>query len=119
MTLIVDLFDPVAGGYSYLNAIECDAAGFESYRKELWGSQSLVKRGARFFPQLNDTDLFVYPADLSAFAAECRMIESESEAIAKELWGRTSDGANIRDYMKRFVDAITLAEQRGAGVCIT
>ncbi len=120
MALIVDLFDPVAGPYSYLNAIECDAAGFESYRKELWGSQSLVKRGARFFPQLNSADLFVYPADLSAFAEECRMIESESETIANEIWGPNSDGAaNIRDYMRRFTDAIKLAEQRAAGVCIS
>lgn len=48
MTLIVDLFDPIDN--SYLNAIENDAAGVESSRTKIWGSQSLVARGATFFP---------------------------------------------------------------------
>lgn len=37
MTLVIDLFDPSSGPYSYLNAIEYDMAGFESYRTQLWG----------------------------------------------------------------------------------
>lgn len=119
MTLIVDLFDPVAGWYSYLNAIEDNAAGFESYRQKLWGSESLSKRGARFFPKLDGSDLFVDPEELAAFADECRMIESESETIAKEIWGQEADGESIRDYMNRFLNAIRIAHERNVGVCIT
>ncbi len=119
MTFVIDLFDATTGPYSYLNAIEYDAAGFESYRKTLWGAPSLVSRGCRFFPQLDGADLFVYPKDLNAFADECRKIESESESIAHEIWGCNSDGSKIREYMHRFLDAIKLAEERKAGVCIT
>jgi hypothetical protein len=119
MTLVVDLFDPTRGPYSYLNAIVCDAAGFESYREELWGSMSLTRRGARFFPKINGADLFVYPEDLTEFVAECQMIEAESAAIATEIWGPDADGENIREYMRRFIDVIRIARERNAGVCIS
>lgn len=119
MTLVVDLFDPTRGPYSYLNAIESDAAGFESYRQELWGSVSLAKRGSRFFPKLNGADLFVFPKELADFTAECQMIDAEAHAIAQEIWGPAADGENIREYMRRFIDAIRIARERNAGVCIS
>ena len=88
MTLAVDLFDPVEGPYSYLNAIENDAAGFESYRKGLCGAQSLISRGAIFFPQLADGDLWVFPNDLDAFRTECSMVHDAAAEIADELWSK-------------------------------
>ncbi|BDM81772.1 hypothetical protein [Acaryochloris marina] len=119
MTLVIDLFDPSSGPYSYLNAIEYDMAGFESYRTQLWGAQSLIRRGARYFPQLNDGDLFVYPEELDLFAAECHMIYADSVAIAQEIWRNKAQSARIQTYMKRFLSAIDLAKQRNAGVCIS
>ena len=119
MTLIVDLFDATEGPYSYLNAIENDAAGFESYRKKLWGSQSLVSRGATFFPQLADGDLWVFPNDLDAFRAECSMVHDAAHDIASELWSKPEQSEHIRAYIARFYAAIGLAVERNAGVCIS
>lgn len=119
MTLVVDLFDPSSDPYSYLNAIEYDAAGFESYRTNLWGSQSLIRRGARYFPKLKDGDLFVYPEELDLLANECQMIYADSVAIAQEIWCNKAQSARIQIYMERFLSAIDLAKQRNAGVCIS
>lgn len=118
MTLVVDLFDPERGAYAYLNAIPDDAAGFEVYRAVLWGSEPLVARGARFFPQLRDADLWVFPDELEAFAAECRMVDRFADSISRELSGQP-DADHIRRYINRFLRAVDLARARGAGVCIS
>ena len=117
MSLVIDLFDPASGDYAYLNAVEHDAAGFERYRSALWGARALKERGARFFPQLNHGDLFVYPADLDAFTAECQMILGDAAAIADEADG--PDAEQLRRYMTRFLTIITEARDRGVGVCIS
>ena len=119
MALIVDLFDPDSGPYSYLDALEHDAAGFESYRKKLWGSQALVSRGAHFLPQLRDGDLHVFPDDLTAFEAECRMVADAVSDIVPELRLDPSRIAGIERYINNFLHAVQLARSRGAGVCIT
>ena len=119
MTLVVDLFDAAEGPYSYLNAIENDAAGFESYRKDLWGSQSLISRGAKFFPQLVDGDLWVFPDDLNAFRNECAMVHDAAVYIADELWDKPQQAEHIRNYITTFYGAIDLAIERNAGVCIS
>jgi len=119
VTLVVDLFNPAEGPYAYLNAIEDDAAGFESYRLRLWSGPPLVARGARFLPRLARGDLFVFPEQLPEFAEECRSLRDDADAIAIALWG-SSDGANeIRRYLDRFLSAAALAEQRAVGVCIS
>ena len=119
MSLIIDLFDPAAGDYAYLNAVDIDAAGFESYRQTVWGSEALRRRGLRLLPRLRERDLFVYPTELDAFAEECAVIRGDAEAIAAEL-GYTPDFAErLREYSARFLAVVELARARGAGVCIS
>ena len=145
MSLIVDLFvfNPAKERCEYLNAVEINAAGFESYRHELWGSAALINCGARFFPQLRDNDLWVFPDDLPAFKEECEMVRRSAADIATELWSqrprhtwrtwctwcawfwsgfqvdRRSEAEQIREYMDRFLAAVELAQKRDAGVCIS
>ncbi|MEZ4382807.1 MAG: hypothetical protein R3A79_15845 [Nannocystaceae bacterium] len=119
MSLVIDLFDPVAGDYAYLNAVENDAAGFESYRRAVWGAEALRRRGLLLLPRLRDGDLFVYPAALDAFAAECAAIRDDAAAIAGELGGDAAFAERLVDYATRFLAATALARSRGAGVCIS
>ncbi len=119
MTLIIDLFDPVKGPYSYLDAIENDAAGFESYRHAVWGAVGSVYAKARFLPQLRDDDLWVYPQELEAFAEECRQLHAVAPSLARALWGAPEGAESLRRYLDRFLAAIELARERGVGVCIS
>jgi len=119
VTLLVDLFNPAEGPYAYLNAIEDDAAGFESYRLRLWSAPPLVARGARFLPQLAHSDLFVFPEELADFASECRSLRDDADEIAITLWGTSDGAAELRRYLDRFISAAALAEQRAVGVCIS
>lgn len=119
MTLVIDLFDPGTGPYSYLNALDNDAAGGESFRKQVWGSDALVSRGAVFLPQLRDSDLFVFPVDLPAFANECRMISTTATEIATDIWSDPDCATSLHRYTATFLAAIELAIQRDAGVCIS
>ncbi|MCA9663910.1 MAG: hypothetical protein KC486_36630 [Myxococcales bacterium] len=118
MSLVIDLFDPAAGDYAYLNAVDVDAAGFESYRRAVWGSEALRRRGLRLLPRLRERDLFVYPHELDAFAAECAAIRGDAEAIAAEL-GDAAFAERLREYTARFLGVVALARERGAGVCIS
>ncbi len=119
VTLVLDLFNPAEGPYAYLNAIEDDAAGFESYRQRLWSAPPLVARGAHFLPQLAQGDLFVFPEQLADFVAECTSLRDDVDAIATALWGSKSGADEIRRYLDRFLAAAALAEQRAVGVCIS
>ena len=119
MILVVDLFDPMAGRYSYLDAIQNDVAGDESCRKTLWGSQSLTDRHAKYFPQLVADDLHVYPCDLDAFAEECQMVNEEAATIALEIYKDEGKARDIEAYVARVVFAIQAARDLKAGVCIS
>jgi hypothetical protein len=119
MSLVIDLFDPAAGDYAYLDAVDVDAAGFESYRFTVWGSQALRRRGLRLLPRLRERDLFVYPEELDAFADECAAIRGDAEAIAGELGYAAAFAERLREYMGRFLAVTELARARGAGVCIS
>jgi hypothetical protein len=121
MFLIVDLFDAKRGKYTYLDAIRYDVAGDESCRKKLWGSQSLIARNAKYFPQLNVKDLHVMPRELDKFADECQMVNEESTAIAAEVYQDERKTKVIEEYVvARVVYAIQAAraDHGSAGVCI-
>lgn len=60
---------------------DSDLAGFESSRTKLWGSQTALDAGAVFFPKLNGADLYVQPADIPAFRAECAMLAGHVDAL--------------------------------------
>ena len=64
--------------------------GDEACQKTLWGSQSLTNRNAKYFPQLANDDLHVFPEELDSFAEECQMVNEEAANIAVEVapvWG--------------------------------
>ena len=119
MILIVDLFDPIVGKYSYLDAIPNDVAGEEACRKTLWGSESLTNRNAKFFPQLVNDDLHVYPEELDAFAEECQMVNEEAATIAAEVYHDENKAKDIEEYVARIVYAIQAARDHTVGVCIS
>lgn len=120
MFLIVDLFDAKRGKYTYLDAIPYDVAGDQYCRKKLWGSQSLIARNAKYFPQLNVEDLHVMPQELDKFADECQMVNDESTAIAVEVYQDERKAKLIEEYVARVVYAIQAARDHGrAGVCIS
>jgi len=119
MILVVDLFDPKRGRYSYLDAIQNDVTGDEACRKTLWGSQSLTSRRAKYFPQLVSNDLHVYPHELDSFAEECQMINDVAATIALEVYQDESKASDIEDYVARVVYAILAAKEREVGVCIS
>ena len=66
--------------------LDDNAAGFESYREFLWGSDAMSSRGMTFFPQLRDGDIYVAPDELEAFRLECLRVIEHSDSIADELW---------------------------------
>lgn len=116
MTLSISLWDHNKGPYSLVPAPEIDgwsAAGFENWRKQVYGSQPFRDLGLRFFPQLADGDLHVPPVDLPAFANECRSVlrAPDELAIAVKL-----NPVDLRCRMLQFLAVVELASLRGSGV---
>jgi hypothetical protein len=58
------------------------AAGFESWRIEVWGSPRVRALGAEFFPQLAGGDLYVEPAQVASFQRDCALLREHLGAIA-------------------------------------
>ncbi len=58
------------------------AAGFESWRTEVWASSQVRLLGAEFFPRLATGDLYVEPLDVPRFQRECTMLHEHVDAIA-------------------------------------
>ena len=58
------------------------AAGFESWRTEVWASSLVRSLGAGFFPQLATGDLYVEPDHVHRFQRECAMLREHVDAIA-------------------------------------
>lgn len=141
MTLSLSLFDPAKGMYAYVQCDELDgrdAAGFEDYRAQLWGSLAMRRRAYRFFPVLRSADLFVFPHEFECFQLECDSVWAQSRDIASEIWPdgfidrwcpirrdervralRVRGARSIREYIVRIRFAMSLAESRGLGVSIS
>ena len=140
MTISVSLFRPPPDPFEYIDVPELDgrdAAGFEVYRKVLWGSDALSKRGSTYFTQLRDSDLFVNPNEFPAFRSECDWVWRDARDIANEIWPhdrteiwcpikrdiriraqRVYGARSIRTYIVRFRRALAIAEERGFGFSI-
>jgi len=121
MTLVVSAFwrDPTSGDTQEFT--DWDAghhmAGVERARWELWGSESVRRRGAKFLPQLAESDLWVPPEDLEAFVAEVQALFTEVDALRAEL-GRGPD-CSLPHYLNNFLRAAAYARARGGGVNVT
>lgn len=88
MSLSVDVYVPRAeGGIEVLDVPpgRSDAAGRESWRTEVWGSEPVRSLGARFLPRLATEDLTVAPDEMSAFIAECDLVRTHAARIAEHL----------------------------------
>ncbi|MFF3487593.1 hypothetical protein ACFYXC_30575 [Streptomyces sp. NPDC002701] len=88
MSLSVDVYVPRAeGGIEVLDVPpgRSDAAGRESWRTEVWGSEPVRSLGARFLPRLAIEDLAVAPDEVSAFIAECDLVRTHAARIAEHL----------------------------------
>ena len=60
-----------------------EAAGFESWRIQVWGSAAVRALGATIFPQLAVQDLHVMPGrQLNDFRRECRLLRAHIDEIA-------------------------------------
>ena len=89
MTLMISLYDT---SKSETVMLDDNAAGFEIYRRILWGSDSMVTRGVTHLTQLRDNDLWLEPNEFAAFRDECNHIMQHSQSIAAEIWPREITG---------------------------
>ena len=119
MTLCVDLFDPAPGGAPYLNRIEPDLAGLEVDRHRLWGADVVVGLGATFLPRLREDNLLVFPDELDAFEAECRLLMARRVWICEQLSLSTLSPQRLADYLQNILSAIAHARRENLGVHIS
>ena len=121
MSLVVSAFwrDPATGETQEFT--DWDAghhmAGVERARWELWGSEAVRRRGAKFLPQLSESDLWVAPEELEAFVSEVRALLADVDGLRTEL-GRGAE-CLLPHYLANFLRAAEYACQRGGGINIT
>ena len=92
-------------------------AGPESARQDLWGSGPVKELGAKFLPQLADSDLWVEQTELQEFESEVLMLIDAVPKLRTQL-GR-GDSCALPHYLNNFMRAILYAKHKGGGVNIT
>jgi hypothetical protein len=121
MTLVVSAYwhDLETGAYEEFTRWEAGhhMAGVERARWDLWESEAVRRRGARFLPQLADSDLWVAPGDLEAFTAEVHDLLADLDSLRTELV-RGPD-CLLPHYLGNFLLAAEYARARGGGINIT
>ena len=130
MSLSVDVYVPRAeGGIEVLDVPpECsDAAGWERWRTEVWGSEVVLSLGARFLPRLATEDLTVAPDEVSDFLAECDLVRSQLARIAGHMTAeagtasgksRSEHADDVSRRLDNIVDAAGRALAVGGGIII-
>ena len=119
MSLQVDVF--VIGDDGEMDLLDVpdgcsDLAGFEDWRKTVWGSAVVRSLGARFFPHLADGDLTVSPDQVADFLAECALIRGNLEAVAPRRDPALRDEGYLRQVSARLANIEAAAERaRGCG----
>lgn len=98
-------------------------AGFESWRRTVWGSEAVRSLGAQFFPQLAKDDLYVYPDQVQGFIEECALLRSNlsliSRGSAASALDRELDQEEVVSWrLANIEDAAARALAVGAGVVI-
>ncbi len=124
MSLLVDVF--VVGDDGEMKLLDVpdgcsDMAGFESWRREVWGSAVVRSLGARFFPELAVGDLTVTPDQLSDFLVECALIRNNLEAVVPRCDPAWRDGTYVRAVSARLANIEAAAERAlgcGGGVIV-
>jgi hypothetical protein len=73
-----------------------DAAGFENWRTEVWGSVAVRALGATILPQLAVRDLYVMPGrELNDFRRECRLLRAHLDEIVAAIDLTTQQGITV------------------------
>ena len=121
MSLVVSAFwrDPSTGETQEFTNWDAGhhMAGVERARWELWGSDAVKRRGAKFLPQLAESDLWVAPEELEGFVLEVRALVADVDELRVEL-GRRPD-CLLPHYLDNFLRAAQYARERGGGINIT
>lgn len=60
-----------------------DSAGFESWRRTVWGPEPVRALGARFLPVLADDDLSIVAEEVAEFLREVALPREHLDAIAE------------------------------------
>jgi len=68
-----DLFDPPTDADGQ--------AGYDSWRETVWGSRQARALGAEILPRLADGDLYVEPAEVTAFLQECALLRDNLDKL--------------------------------------
>src|SRR5580692_752887 len=121
MPLVVSAFwrDPATGETKECTDWDAEhyLAGADWSRSELWGSEPVRRRGAKFLPQLAASDLCVGPEELEAFVLEVSDLLADVVGLRKEL-GR-GPHCNLPHYLNNLLRAADYARVRGGGIRIS
>jgi hypothetical protein len=88
VSLRVDVYTRTADGAMEVldvPANSSDLAGFESWRRSVWGSDRVRALGAEFFPVLATQDLYVEPDGVERFQRECALLRANLEVVAEDV----------------------------------
>lgn len=100
---------------SYPKEFGRDLAGPESWRYKLWGTTAVINLGAKFLPQLAESDLYVENEDLAAFEDECKMLLNSVDVFAAQI---ESAPDSIKWRLENFLWAIAKARATSGGIYI-
>jgi hypothetical protein len=92
-------------------------AGVEHARWELWGSEAVRRRGAKYLPKLAESDLWVEPEELDNFVAEVRELMADLDGLRLEL--QRGPDCSLAHYLNNFIRASEYARAKGGGINIT
>ncbi|MEM9752381.1 MAG: hypothetical protein AAF916_03255 [Planctomycetota bacterium] len=109
MTLAVFVDDPAADPDD-VAAKFIEPAGFEDYRRRLWGAEPIRTRAA-LLGQIAD-DLYVAPDQFDEFERQCQVVAASADQIADELGWENGDA--IRGYMQNFLAALAFARAKNS-----
>jgi hypothetical protein len=121
MSLSVDVYVGDAAG-TMLKVLDTpegksDLAGPESWRTKVWGSEAVRSLGARFFPQLAESDLYVNADEIPAFIEECALLRRHLAPISDHA--DASRGDFVIDVSLRLANIEDAAERAlSIGACV-
>ena len=92
-----------------------ELAGFESYRRQLYGSEAARALGLRLLPTLDGDNLYAEGADLDRLRAEAETALANIERFKAETQA-TAEG--LRPRFENIIAATRRAAELGGGVVI-
>ncbi|MEU9170136.1 hypothetical protein AB0D34_20390 [Streptomyces sp. NPDC048420] len=110
MSLAVDVFVRAPDGTRRVLDVPegCqDAAGFESWRTTVWGSEPVRSLGARFFPALADGDLEVEAGQVHEFLREIALLRAHLDPLAYS----TEHPRTIEEHRQQIGERLRIIEE--------